>query len=86
MKAIARRIRRLEENCTSKENEHARRMLEAIRESRRRRLAAEGKEPEPELPRRREDYFDASGRPLSIAEIIIRARGRFEREPGMGIS
>src|SRR5580692_1113832 len=74
MRTIIRRVHRLEERFTPRENEHARRMLHAMREARRRYLAALGNEPEPEQPRRREDYYDANGRPLSLAEVMRNAR------------
>jgi hypothetical protein len=76
MKTMARRVHRLEKQFAPRLDDQGRSIADVIRERRHRRLAAEGKEPEPELPRRREDYYDAHGRPLSVAEIIINARHR----------
>jgi hypothetical protein len=76
MKTMARRVNQLEKQFAPRLDDQGRSIADVIRERRRRRLAAEGREPEPELPRRREDYLDESGRPLSIAQIIINARAR----------
>ena len=76
MKAIARRVLRLEKQNASHLGEQERSAAELIRERRRQRLAAKGKEPEPEIPWTREDYFDVNVRRLSLAEIIIKRRAR----------
>jgi hypothetical protein len=76
MRAMARRVHRLEKQFAPRLDDQGRSIVDVIRERRHRRLAAEGKEPEPELPRKREDYYDANGRPLSIAQIIINASSR----------
>jgi hypothetical protein len=83
MNAMARRVYRLEKQFAPRLDDQGRSVADLIRERRLRRLAAEGKEPEPELPWTPEDYFDANGRRLSIAEIIIKRRARrfqLERE------
>jgi hypothetical protein len=74
MNAIARRVQRLEKQFAPRLDDQGRSVADMIRERRLRRLAAEGKEPEPELPWRREDHFDANGRPLSVGEIIRNRR------------
>jgi hypothetical protein len=74
MNAFARRVLRLEKQLAPKLDDQGRSIADLIRERRLRRLAAEGKEPEPELPWRREDYFDAKGRRLSVGEIIVNRR------------
>ena len=79
MRTIITRLHRLEELAASGLDDQGRGIADVIRERWRRRLAAEGKEPEPELPRRREDYLDENGRPLSIGEIIVKLRSlRFQ--------
>lgn len=81
MKEIAKRVHRLEQQNASHLDDQGRGIADLIRERRLRRLAAEGKEPEPELERRREDYYDVNGRPLSVAEIIRnRHARRLQRE------
>src|SRR5579872_7126682 len=76
--SIDRRIRRLEEKLRNRA-ESGPSIAEIIRERRRKRLLAEGKEPEPERPP--VPYFDEAGRPLKIGDIIRQARfARFERE------
>jgi hypothetical protein len=76
MRGIARRVHRLEKQFAPHLDDQGRSIADVIRERRLRRFAAEGKEPEPELARRHEDYFDANGRPLTIAEIIRNAHHR----------
>ncbi len=81
MKAMALRVHRLEKQFAPRLDDQGRSIADAIRERRRHRLAAEGKEPEPEKPWKREDYRDSNGRPLSVAEIIWKARScRLELE------
>ena len=62
MKAIARRIRRLEDRFVPKDDPAERRLVELLRERRRRRYEAEGKTYVPPPP------MDTRG--LSIAEIL----------------
>jgi hypothetical protein len=76
--SIDRRIRRLEEKLRNRA-ESGPSIAEIIRERRRKRLLAEGKDPEPERPRL--PSFDERGRPLKIGEIIRQARfARLARE------
>lgn len=78
MKAIERRIRRLEKE-SQRRAQAGPSMAEIIRERRRKRLLAEGKQPEPDLPP--VPHVDDRGRPLKISEIILRTRAaRRERE------
>ena len=87
MKAIDRRLRRLEasltpqENVTPQENEEVRCLVELLRERRRRRLEASGVLLE---VRPRERLTDDQNRPLSIADILRSGRRRVtapERPP-----
>lgn len=72
MKTIARRITKLEERFAPRIDHQTRSIVEAIRESRRRRLAAEGREPEPDPPKR--SLVDARDPPLTLSEAFRRAR------------
>jgi hypothetical protein len=65
------RLDRLEKR-TDRQRESGPSPAEIIRERRRKRLLAEGKEPERERPAT--PCVDERGRPLKIAEIIRRAR------------
>ena len=71
MRAIERRIGRLENERRDRAPAGPT-IAEIIRERRRKRLAAEGKEPKPERPPRR--WVDSRGRPLRIGEIIRQMR------------
>ncbi len=73
MRAIERRIRRLEQESRHRA-EAGPSPAEVIRERRRKRLLAEGKEPEPPLPLI--PRFDQWGRPRKISEIMREARER----------
>jgi hypothetical protein len=72
MKTIARRISKLEERFATRRDERGRSVVDVIRERRRHRLAAEGREPEEELP---QEDLDAGDRPRTLAE---RMRRRFQ--------
>ncbi len=80
MNPLSRRISKLEQRFIPPVNERERLAARSIREARRRRLAAEGKEPEPERKWHREDYHDAHNRRLSTAEIIRNVRSRRFKE------
>ncbi len=73
MKAIDRRLRRLEENFAPQENEEVGRLVALLRERRRRRLEASG-EPFESGPSER--LSDDQDRPLSIADILRSGRRR----------
>ena len=73
MKAIDRRLRRLEENFAPQENEEVRRLVELLRERGRRRVEASG---EPSESRPCEWLTDDQERPLSIADILRMGRRR----------
>ena len=83
MKAIDRRLRRLQERLAPQENEEVRRLVELLRERRRRRLESSG---EPFEVRACEALTDDENRPLSIADILRSGRRRVaaanERPPG----
>jgi len=83
MKTITRRISKLEERFAPRLDEFDRSVAEQIRESRHRRLAAEGREPEG-----KSSPFDADYRPRTIAEAIrsarLRRRGRLIRAEAGG--
>ena len=70
MKALRRRLQKLEEGCCSRVDEKGTSPADLIRESRRRRLAAEGRVLEDPLPR------DPANRFRTIAEIIREANAR----------
>jgi hypothetical protein len=72
MNALNRRLRKLETKFVPPVDEEGMRRVQAIRESRRLRLAAEGREPEPDLWRGDE----ISPGPISIAETIRSAVAR----------
>ena len=76
MKAIARRVCKLEESFAAQRDEEGRSLADVIRERRRRRLAAEGREPEEEPPR---EILVDGRRPRTLAEAIRSAR--FRRRP-----
>jgi hypothetical protein len=73
MKAIDRRLRRLEESFAPQENEEVGRLVALLRERRRRRAAACG---EPFDVRPCERFADDLNRPLSIADILRSGRRR----------
>jgi len=74
MKVMERRIRRLE---AFRARHHAEPDLAAlIIERRRKRLIAEGKEPEPDPPRDDQSDVDSDGRPLGLADLILKYRRR----------
>ena len=73
MKAIDRRLRRLEESFTPQENEEVRRLVELLRARRRRRLEAGG-EPFESLPCER--FTDDQTRHLSVADVLRIGRRR----------
>ena len=73
MKAITRRLRRLEERLAPQANEHAQRAADIIRERRRRRLEAAGL-PFDDLDWKR--ITAATGPRLSIAETLRMGRQR----------
>jgi predicted RNase H-like nuclease (RuvC/YqgF family) len=83
MKAIDRRLRRLEERLAPQENEEVRRLVAQLRERRRRRAEASG---EPFEIRPCESLTDDQNRPLSIADILRSGRRRAvaptEQPPG----
>ena len=72
MKAIDRRLRRLEESFAPQENEEVGRLVELLRERRRHRAEQAG---EPLEVRRFEALTDDENRPLSVADILRRGRG-----------
>jgi hypothetical protein len=67
MKAIDRRLRRLQDRFAPEENEEVGRLVELLRERRRRRAEACG---EPFEVRPYESLTDDPNRPLSIADIL----------------
>ena len=73
MKAIHRRLRRLEDSFAPKENEEVRSLVVLLRERRRRRLEANG---EPVESRPCEGFTDDQIRDLSIADILRMGRRR----------
>jgi hypothetical protein len=73
MKAIDRRLRRLQERIAPQENEEVVRLVALLRERRRRRAEANG---EPFEVRPCEALTDDQKRPLSIAEILRSGRRR----------
>jgi len=83
MKAIDRRLRRLEESFAPQENEEDFRLVTLLRERRRRRLEASG---EPFESRPCERFTDDQNRPLSVADILRSGRRRTvvptEQPPG----
>jgi hypothetical protein len=82
MKAIDRRLRRLEESLTPQENEEVARLVELLRARRRRRLEASG-EPFEEGPC---EVVRDQDRPLSVADVLRMGRRRVaaptEQPPG----
>ena len=72
MKAIDRRLRRLEESFALQENEEVGRLVTLLRGRRRRRLEASGERFEERTERRADDQ----NRPLSVAEILRSGRRR----------
>jgi hypothetical protein len=77
MRTLNRRISRLEERFASRLDEERPSPAEVIRERRRRRLAAEGREPEKDPLWK--NVIDTGSRPRSIADVIRSAR--FRRRP-----
>jgi hypothetical protein len=73
MKAIDRRLRRLQERFAPQEDEEVRSLVTLLRERRRRRLEASG-EPFEEGPCER--LTDDQDRPLSVAEVLRMGRRR----------
>ena len=73
MKAIDRRLRRLEESFAPQENEEVVHLVALIRERRRRRAEQAGELVE---VRPRESLTDDQNRPLSIADILRSGRRR----------
>jgi hypothetical protein len=73
MKAIDRRLRRLQERFAPQENEEVRSLVTLLRERRRRRAEANG-EPFDERPS--EWHIDDQNGPLSIADILRSGRRR----------
>ena len=73
MKAIDRRLRRLQESFAPQENEEVWRLVALLRERRRRRAEEAG---EPFEERRCEALSDDQNRPLSIADILRSGRRR----------
>ena len=71
MKAIDRRLRRLQERFAPQENEEVRSLVTLLRERRRRRLEASG---EPFESRPCERLTDDQIRHLSVADILRRGR------------
>ena len=81
MKAIDRRVRRLEASFAPQENEEVGRLVTLLRERRRRRLEASG-EPFESRPC---EVIQDKDRHLSVADILRMGRRRFaapERPPG----
>jgi hypothetical protein len=73
MKTIARRVSKLEERFAPQVDEAGRSPADVLRERLRRRLIAEGRNPEEFL---REDFVDADYQPRTIVEVL---RSRFRR-------
>ena len=73
MKAIDRRLRRLEATLTPQENEEDFRLVKLLRERRRRRLEASG---EPFEVRPYEHFADDQNRLLSVADVLRMGRRR----------
>ncbi len=72
MKAIARRIKRLEDFELQNRPESELSLVDVVLERRRKRAIAEGREPEPDPPPKR--AIDSSGRALSLADILLQNR------------
>jgi hypothetical protein len=82
MKAIDRRLRRLEESFAPQENEEVGRLVALLRERRRRRLEASG---EPFESRPCERFTEDQDTPQSVADVLRMGRRRVtapERPPG----
>ena len=73
MKAIDRRLRRLEESFAPQENEEVGRLVALLRERRRRRLEASG---EPHESRPFEHLTEDQTRHLSVADVLRMGRRR----------
>jgi len=73
MKAIDRRLRRLQERFAPQEDEEVRSLVTLLRERRRRRLEASG---EPFEVRPCGRFTDDQDRPLSVAEVLRMERRR----------
>jgi hypothetical protein len=67
MKAIARRLKKLED-LEIQQRDSGPSLVAVLLARRRRRAIAEGREPEPDPPP--EGRFDSSGKPLLISEIL----------------
>lgn len=82
MKTIARRISKLEDRSAERRDERGRTLADvvrAMREQRRLRMAAEGREPEKDLPQ--EDSIDDGNRPRRLSERMrCRRLQRFYKE------
>jgi hypothetical protein len=78
MKAIARRIRRLEDLEVQQQAEEGPDLVAIILERRRKRAMAEGSEPEPARSRERATsrLLVPSGRRCSLADVMLQARKR----------
>jgi hypothetical protein len=75
MKTIASRVSKLEDRLAAQRDEQGRSPADVLRERRRRRLIAEGRNPEEESPQ--EDFVDPDHQSRTIAEILrLRFRGR----------
>ena len=83
MKAIDRRLRRLQERFAPQENEEVGRLVTLLRERRRRRLEASG---EPFEVRPHEHFADDQNILLSVADVLRMGRRRVatpaEQPPG----
>jgi hypothetical protein len=75
MKAIDRRLRRLQESFALEENEQGESLAELIRERRRHRVEASG---EPSESGPCESLTDDQNRPLSVADVLRMGRRRVE--------
>jgi hypothetical protein len=75
MKAIDRRLRRLQERFAPQEDEEVRSLVTLLQERRRRRLEASG---EPFEVRPCGSFTDDQDRPLSVAEVLRMGRRRVE--------
>jgi hypothetical protein len=79
MKAMDRRLRRLEESFAPQENDEVGRLVELLRERRRRRLEASG---EPHESRPFEHLTEDQTRRLSVAEVLRMGRRRVSGHAG----
>ena len=72
MKAIDRRLRRLEDSFAPKENEEVRSLVVLLRERRRRRLEASGES----FESRPSEVIHNKDRPVSVADVLRMGRRR----------